>query len=243
MSAIKVTNLTKTFGGLRAVDNLSVTFPRGIATGLIGPNGSGKTTLMNLLTGILAPDCGQISIGGKQFDKVESVKLRNMRIARTFQDGRLINQMSVTDNLLLAIAKTNICSGLFESGSKDYTVRLENVMQKIHLTEKHDANAEDLSYGQRKLLELGRAIIQDADIYLLDEPFTGLFPKMVEQVAGLLTELKNKGKTLIIIEHNIGLIRRLTDNIVVLDHGQMLACGRPEMVLKDKQVQEAYLGV
>jgi ABC-type branched-subunit amino acid transport system ATPase component len=243
MNVIRSSHLTKTFGGLRAVDDLSIDFPDRRATGLIGPNGSGKTTLMNLLTGTLAPDCGQIVIGGRPFDKVDPTQLRSLRIARTFQDGRLANQMSVADNLLLAVANTGIIGGLAESGTKAHSGRLDATLQKIRLSDKRDANAEDLSYGQRKLLELGRAIIQDADIYLLDEPFTGLFPAVVEQVAELLDDLRNSGKTLVIIEHNIGLIRRLSDNLVVLDHGQLLASGKPAEVLKNKQVQEAYLGM
>jgi ABC-type branched-subunit amino acid transport system ATPase component len=242
-NAIELEHLTKAFGGLRAVDDLTVAIPHGIATGLIGPNGSGKTTLMNLLTGILVPDCGEIVIDNTVFQSIEPTTLRDLKIARTFQDGRLVNQMSVVDNLLLAIANTGIYAGLRDTNTDKYTTRVDAVLHKIHLAEKREALAESLSYGQRKLLELGRAIIQDADIYLLDEPFTGLFPAMVEQVAELLTELKTAGKTLVIIEHNIGLIRRLADNVIVLDHGQLLAHGTPDTVLKNKSVQQAYLGV
>ncbi|MCL1786263.1 MAG: ATP-binding cassette domain-containing protein [Alphaproteobacteria bacterium] len=243
MDAIKVNHLTKTFGGIKAVDGLSIAIPLGAATGIIGPNGSGKTTLMNLFTGILVPDCGEIIIGGKSFARIEPTTLRALKIARTFQDGRLVGQMSATDNLLLAIAKTGIIGGLKEIGGAKYARRVDSVLKKIHLSEYRNAPAESLSYGQRKLLELGRAMIQDADIYLLDEPFTGLFPAVVEQVAGLLSELRARGKTIVIIEHNIELVRRLCDNIIVMDHGQLLAAGRPAAVLKNKKVQEAYLGV
>ncbi|MCL2439645.1 MAG: ATP-binding cassette domain-containing protein [Alphaproteobacteria bacterium] len=241
--AIETKGLTKTFGGLRAADALSIYFPSGVATGLIGPNGSGKTTLMNLLTGTLEPTEGSITISGKTFEVIEPDMLRDLKIARTFQDGRLVNQLSVEDNLLLAIASVGTRAGLGEIGIAGYGARVDAMLKKIHLEAHRGANAEDLSYGQRKLLELGRAIIQDADIYLLDEPFTGLFPAVVEQVAELLGELKRAGKTLVIIEHNIGLIRRLADNVIVLDHGQKLAAGVPEDVLKNKRVQEAYLGV
>jgi ABC-type branched-subunit amino acid transport system ATPase component len=243
MNAITVKHLTKTFGGLRAVDGLSVAIPAGIATGLIGPNGSGKTTLMNLLTGILVPDCGEIIIGDENFAQIEPTSLRRLKIARTFQDGRLVGQLSVRDNLLLAIANTGIVGGLSEIGTNKYAARVDSMLAKIHLSDNRGDPAESLSYGQRKLLELGRAMIQDADIYLLDEPFTGLFPAMIEQVAELLSELRASGKTLVIIEHNIGLVRRLCDNIIVLDHGQLLAMGKPAAVLKNRQVQEAYLGV
>ncbi|MCL2369603.1 MAG: ATP-binding cassette domain-containing protein [Alphaproteobacteria bacterium] len=261
MNAISINNLTKSFGGLVAVDALSLDIPAGITTGLIGPNGSGKTTLMNLLTGTLVPDCGEISfpslegchevagrvtpLGRKAATpprgRIFPTDLRKLKIARTFQDGRLINQMSVRDNLLLAIAKPDTIGAITEFNT--YDERVESVLRKIHLFEHADKNAEELSYGQRKLLELGRAIITDADIYLLDEPFTGLFPKVIEHVIELLNELKNSGKTLIIIEHNIGLIRKLCNNVIVLDHGQLLADGTPEQVLKNTKVQQAYLGV
>ncbi|GHT57591.1 ABC transporter ATP-binding protein [Bacteroidia bacterium] len=254
-NAIETKHLTKAFGGLRAVDDLSIAIPHGVTTGLIGPNGSGKTTLMNLLTGLHVPDCGEIipfadeticcasACGEVVYNKINPIDLRKLKIARTFQDGRLVGQLSVCDNLLLAIAKNGACAGLMESNAKSYNDRVNAIMAKINLTDKANAAAESLSYGQRKLLELGRAMIQDAEIYLLDEPFTGLFPAMVEQGASLLEELKSSGKTLVIIEHNISLTRRLADNIIVLDHGQLLASGTPEIVLKNKQVQEAYLGV
>jgi ABC-type branched-subunit amino acid transport system ATPase component len=252
MNAITVKHLAKSFGGLRAVDDLSADIPAGITTGLIGPNGSGKTTLMNLMSGLLGPDCGAIEIAGKSFDKIRPEQLRSLRVARTFQDGRLIGQLSVADNLLLAIAETGVAKGLTQhivaptglAPRPDSELgRLEQTLAKIGLTEKRDALAEELSYGQRKLLELGRAIIQDVDIYLLDEPFTGLFAKMVDQVSELINDLKRQKKTIVIIEHNMGLIKQLADHTIVLDHGQLLAAGAPDTVLKDKSVQQAYLGV
>ena len=243
MPEIKITHLTKAFGGLRAVDDLSVSIAPGKTTGLIGPNGSGKTTLMNLISGLYKPDCGTITIGGKTFDAIDPIKLRELHIARAFQDGRLINQLSVDDNLLLPIAETGVLKSLRQFKTPEMQKRVNATLEKIGLTSHRHKLAEELSYGQRKLLELGRALIQDADIYLLDEPFSGLQEKMVEHVLELIGELKTAGKTVVIIEHNMGLIKQLSDHIIVLDHGALLASGKPDTVLKNKQVQQAYLGV
>ena len=240
---IDVKHLTKVFGGLRAVDDLSLTIGAGKTTGLIGPNGSGKTTLMNLISGLYKPDCGTITIGDKTFDFIEPIKLRELRITRTFQDGRLINQLSVDDNLLLPIAENGLIKSLCQFKTPEIMARVDAILKKIGLVNHRHKLAEELSYGQRKLLELGRALIQDADIYLLDEPFSGLQEKMVEHVLGLIGELKKQNKTVVIIEHNMGLIKRLSDHIIVLDHGALLASGRPDTVLKNKSVQQAYLGV
>lgn len=231
------------FGGLRAVDDLSISITGGAATGLIGPNGSGKTTLMNLITGLLKPDCGTIEIGDKVYDDINPQTLRDLRIARTFQDGRLIEQLSVDDNLLLPIAENGIKESLLQVSTESMKKRLDQILKKIGLTSHRHKMAEELSYGQRKLLELGRALIQNADIYLLDEPFSGLFARQVENVLNLITDLKKLGKTIVIIEHNMGLIKQVADNLIVLDHGQLLASGAPDKVLKNKSVQQAYLGV
>lgn len=240
--AIKTKKLSKRFMGVSAVDNLSVNIPEGLATGLIGPNGSGKTTLMNLLTGLLKPEDGEIFIGEKHFYKIKPTHLRDLKIARTFQDGRLIEQLSVEDNLLLPVAETNEWKALLDIGSKKYNARLEEVLKTVHLQEHRHKNAEDLSYGLRKLLEIGRVLMQDADIFFFDEPFTGLFPEIVTQVCVIMEDLKKRGKTLVIIEHNMGLIEKLCDYTIVLDYGKLLAQGTPQEVLENKKVQEAYLG-
>ncbi len=243
VNGIKINHLTKVFGGVRAVDDLSISIAGGAATGLIGPNGSGKTTLMNLITGLLKPDCGTIEIDGEIFDNINPQKLRDLRIARTFQDGRLVDQLSVDDNLLLAIAENDTRKSLLQINTSSMQERLDKTLKKIGLTAHREKMAEDLSYGQRKLLEMGRALIQDADIYLLDEPFSGLFARQIENVLKLITDLKKSEKTIVIIEHNMGLIKQVADKLIVLDHGQLLASGSPNVVLKNKSVQQAYLGV
>ena len=240
--AIKIENLTKQFMGVKALDDLSLEFPSGQTTGLIGPNGSGKTTLMNVLTGMLVPENGMIEINERRVRKIKPNTLRRLKIARTFQDGRLIEQLSVEDNLLLPVAENRYWHSLFEQHIERYRERLENVLQTVRLADYRYKNAEGLSYGQRKLLEIGRALMQNADIYFFDEPFTGLFPETVQDIVNILRELKQKGKTLIVIEHNMNLIEQLCDYTVVLDSGRLLAKGIPAEVLADEKVREAYLG-
>ncbi|MFI3241875.1 MAG: ATP-binding cassette domain-containing protein [Alphaproteobacteria bacterium] len=239
---IKTQNLSKNFMGVKAVDGLTINIPEGKATGLIGPNGSGKSTLMNLLTGMISPENGSMSIHDKAYEKVKSYELRNLKIARTFQDGRLVEQLNVDDNLLLSVADNN-WKNLFSSKKDAYAKKLNEVLEIVGLTEHRLKKAEALSYGQRKLLEVGRVLIQDADVYFFDEPFTGLFPQVVERVLNILKGLKAQGKTIVIIEHNMGLIQEICDYAIVLDHGKLLAEGTPKTVLKNKKVQEAYLGV
>lgn len=239
---INVRNLTKQFMGLKAIDDLSIGIPLGITTGLIGPNGSGKTTLMNVLTGMLTPEAGELEIGNQSFRKIKPTKLRKLKIARTFQDGRLIEQLGIEDNLLLSVAENGCWKSFAERNANKYQERMEEVLKITNLQEHRHKRAEELSYGLRKLLEIGRSLMQDAEVYFFDEPFTGLFPEIVEQVCGILGNLKEQGKTLVIIEHNMGLIERLCDYTIVLDSGRLLAEGKPSEVLKDKNVQEAYLG-
>lgn len=239
---IETKNLVKQFMGLKAIDDLSVAIPQGLTTGLIGPNGSGKTTFMNILTGLLKPEAGEIFIGSHHYHKVKPNKLRELKIARTFQDGRLIEQLSVEDNLLLAVAENGYWKSLLELDTQKFQPKLEEVLELTKLKEHRGKKAEELSYGLRKLLEMGRSLMQNAEIYFFDEPFTGLFPEVVEQVCEILNNLKKQNKTLVIIEHNMGLIERLCDYTIVLESGKLLAEGKPAEVLKNSQVQEAYLG-
>lgn len=236
-------NLNKQFMGIKAINNLSVSVPQGLTTGLIGPNGSGKTTLMNILTGMLQPDSGEIYISNQQHPCIKPYELRQHKIARTFQDGRLIEQLSVEDNLLLAVANNSLISGLLEIKQTPYRQRLEDVLTTTSLQKHRFKKAEELSYGLRKLLEIGRLLMQNAEIYFFDEPFTGLFPEIVEQVCGIINKLQKQEKTIVIIEHNMGLIKRLCSNIIVLDHGSLMAEGAPDDVLQNPDVRQAYLGI
>ena len=244
LDIITCKGLNKQFMGIKAIDNLSIAIPQAMTTGLIGPNGSGKTTLMNILTGMLTPDSGEITVRDKKRGRIKSHELRKYRMARTFQDGRLIEQLSVEDNLLLPVAENTLISSLKEIKTDDYKARMEKVLEITSLTAHRFKRAEELSYGLRKLLEIGRVLMQDADIYFFDEPFTGLFPEVVEQVCDIIGGLQKQGKTIVIIEHNMDLIK-IADEIIDLgpDGGDMggniVVQGTPEQV---SQCEKSYTG-
>jgi len=243
MSVLQTKNLTKRFDGINAVNNLSIDVEKGKITSIIGPNGSGKTTLINLLSGMIKIDDGVVSFNGsKELSKIQPYQVGFYGVTRTFQEVRLFEQMTVLDNILVVLTERNVFNSLFEKHKQYHLKKAQEVLEKIGLWEKRNQLAVNLSYGQRKLLEIARVLGVDAEIILLDEPFAGLFPEMVKIVSGIIKELKQKGKTVILIEHNMDLIRELSDHVFVMDEGKLLAEGEPHKVLEKREVVEAYLG-
>lgn len=242
MNILEVKNLVKHFDGVAAIDRLSFPVAKGTITGIIGPNGSGKTTLTNILSGMIPKDEGAVVIDGAVVERMRPYDARYFGITRTFQNVRVFEQMSVLDNLLVVVTERNVWSAFFERHGEYHLSRVEKVLEQIGLEDKKTAFARALSYGQRKLLEIGRALLADARVYLFDEPFAGLFPEMAKRIVSIIRELKKEGKTVILIEHNMELIRELCDHVVVMDSGRLLAEGAPQSVLKKREVMEAYLG-
>ena len=243
MPILETKNLVKHFEGVHAVDRLSISIERGRITSIIGPNGSGKSTLVNTLTGMLPIDGGAVIIRGTtKLEKIKPFDISAYGITRTFQDVRLFEQMPVLDNILVVLTERGVFNSLFERHSEFHLKQAEEVLKIVSLWGKRHELAENLSYGQRKLLEIGRAMAMNAEIYLFDEPFAGLFPEMVKIVSSVLRGLRSKGSAVVLIEHNMDLIRELSDYIFVLDAGRLLAEGKPQEVLSDKKVIEAYLG-
>ncbi|MFA6131924.1 MAG: ABC transporter ATP-binding protein [Patescibacteria group bacterium] len=243
MKILKTKNLEKRFNGVRAVDRLSIRIEKGKITGIIGPNGSGKTTLINLLSGILEMDSGEIIVDGiKKNTRILPHQIFFYGITRTFQNVRLFEQMTVMDNILVVVTERNVFSSLFERHTEYHKKIAEEVLQKVGLWEKKDQLAFNLSYGQRKLLEIARTLATKVEIYLFDEPFAGLFPEMRKIVSIILQELRQENKTIVLIEHDIGLIRELCDHVFVMNEGKLLVEGKPDSVLKKREVVEAYLG-
>jgi len=249
MSILSTKNLEKHFDGVHAVDHLSLRFEPGKVTSLIGPNGSGKSTLINTITGIHGIDGGYIVVGEKtNLHKINPYDIPSYEMTRTFQDVRLFEQMTVLDNILVVLTERNVGGALFEKHKQFHLEKAEEVLNRVGLWQKRDELASGLSYGQRKLLEIARILAMThsptggSEIFFFDEPFAGLFPEMVKIVSSVIKELRDKGKTIILVEHNMDLIRELSDHIFVLDAGKLLAEGKPEEVLARKDVIEAYLG-
>jgi len=243
MSALTLKKFSKHFNGIKAVNNVGFSINFGKIVGLIGPNGSGKSTLINLVTGILPKDKGALVISESvEVEKIRSYDMKTYKITRTFQNIRVFEQMSVYDNIMVVLTQRNMWSSLFERNKKIYQDRAMDILKLIGIPEKKNELAINLSYGQRKLLEIGRAIAMDADIILFDEPYAGLFAEMIKQVSGILKKLRDEGKAIILVEHNMEIIRDLCDQIVVMDAGSVLAEGETEKVLNRKDVMEAYLG-
>jgi branched-chain amino acid transport system ATP-binding protein len=235
--------LVKKFGGVHAVDHVDAVFLGGTITALIGPNGSGKTTLINALTGMVPIDSGTVLVSGSVHLKhIEPSQVSTYGLTRTFQNARLIPQMSVLDNVLVVLTERNVWGALFERHNALHLDAARDILKKVGLWEKHNELAENLSYGQRKLLEIARAISMQANVYFFDEPFAGLFTEMRKIVVEILHELKNKGAAVVLVEHDMSLVRELADTCYVLDSGKVIAQGTPNDVLSQDNVIDAYLG-
>jgi ABC-type branched-subunit amino acid transport system ATPase component len=248
---LKTKHLSKHFDGVAAVDGVSLEFQTGQITGLVGPNGSGKTTLTNLLSGVLPFEKGVIVVGEKTLHRLPAYKSLRFGITRTFQEVRLFEQMPVLDNVLVVLTERGVIKSFLETHTEIHLAQAKMVLDRVGLWDKRNSMASELSYGQRKLLEIARVLAmvnfghfgKTADIILLDEPFAGLFPHMVDTVVEIIRELRTKNKAVILIEHNMEIIRKLCNKLFVLDSGKLLAEGEPNNVLSQPEVIEAYLGL
>ena len=240
--ALETVDISKSFGSVRAVDRLSISIPKKGMTSIVGPNGSGKSTLINLLSGVLPLDEGMVVIDGEGLKVVRAHETPGHGITRTFQEVRLFDQVSVWDNIMVVLTNRSLFPALIERSKPTHRKTAQRILQQVGMWEKRRALAMDLSYGQRKLLEIGRAMALDVRTYLLDEPFAGLFPQMLERVKDLMKHLHDRDHTIIFVSHNMDIVRELSDHIIVLDSGQLLTEGEVEDVLSRAEVIEAYLG-
>lgn len=248
MSTLATKNLIKQFDGILAVNKLSIAFEPAKITSIIGPNGSGKSTLINVLTGLLPIDGGEVIMANStHLKQIKAYDVPFYGLTRTFQDVRLFEQMPVLDNILVVLTERTVWSALFEKHTAFHLESAEAVLKQVGLWDKRNELAKNLSYGQRKLLEIARILAmvksnQNITTIFFDEPFAGLFPEMVKTVVAVIKELRTEGKAVVLVEHNIDLIRELSDHLYVLDSGELLAEGPPDQVLARKDVVEAYLG-
>lgn len=249
MKILSVKNISKNFGGVQALDNCSFDVNDGEILGLIGPNGSGKTTMFNIITGIHEADSGKITFGKKDITKTGTYEIASLGICRTFQLIRLFPKLTLMDNVLIA---TKMKGEMFwpqflkkrdvnaeENRMKENARRL---LEMSNLQSKENELAENLSYGQQKLLEIIRALATKPKLLLLDEPIAGVNPTMTKQILSLIKKLNDGGMTVLIIEHNMNVMMNFCDRLIVLDYGREIAAGKPGQIKKNKRVIEAYLG-
>jgi branched-chain amino acid transport system ATP-binding protein len=250
MTLLQVKNVSKSFDGVQALDKCSFDVKEGEILGLIGPNGSGKTTMFNVITGIYDPDGGAISYKGEDLIELDTYEVAQMGIGRTFQLIRLFPKLTVMDNMLIALKYVhgeNLWPQLLKKKhvmreEEKNISRAKELLHIVNLEDKANELAENLSYGQQKLLEIVRAIAFEPQLMLLDEPIAGVNPTMQKQMLRLIENLNRRGMTIVIIEHNMNVMMRFCDRIVVLDYGKEIAMGPPSKIKKSRKVVEAYLG-
>ena len=240
--ALETDGISKHFGAVKAVDELSISIPRRGMTSIVGPNGSGKSTLINLLSGTLPLDGGMVIVDGVGLRVVKAHETPEHGITRTFQEVRLFDQISVWDNIMVVLTNRRVFPSLMERSRTDHREKATRILESVGMWEKRDSLAMELSYGQRKLLEIGRAMALDVNIYLFDEPFAGLFPRMLERIKDIMKQVRDEGRTVLFISHNMEIVRELSDHLIVLDSGRLLTEGDVEVVLSSEEVIEAYLG-
>lgn len=237
---LKVENLTKNFGGVTAVDNLSFLLKEGEILGLVGPNGAGKSTTFNCIMGNLKPTSGTVYFRGKDITGQPTHKLVDDGFARTYQDFRPLSNRTVLENIELAYLPNKILSNSRLGG--EAVSKAEAITERVGLKSRRHRYPDELPHLELLLLEIGRALATDPTLLLLDEPFAGLAYEEVHEVSNLLRELRDDGMTILIIDHNMRGLLDLVDRVVVIKFGSLLAEGAPEEIKSNPQVQRAYLG-
>jgi len=242
--------VVKTFGGIRALDGCTVQVRRGTITGLIGPNGAGKSTLFNTIVGLYAPDAGTVYFAGKRVDGLQPYDLVRLGLVKTFQIPRELRNLTVLENLLLSakqvpgesLVKFLLRYSAGRRREREIQAKAEDLLEFIGLYSLRDEYAKNLSGGQKKLLELTRALMSDPSLILLDEPVAGVNPTLAGRILDLVGKLRDQGRTIFLIEHDMDVVMNRCDWIVVLHQGKRLTEGVAAEVKSDQGVIEAYLG-
>jgi|SRR3989338_3838993 len=225
---LSLKNVSKSFGGVQAVNRCTFEVKKNTITSLIGPNGAGKTTVFNIISGLACPDSGTIKLESKNITGLAAHKIAKSGISRTFQLTKVFRNLSVRDNMLLAKRASDN--------------EIKKTLKSVHFEKPLDTIASELSYGQQRLLEIARALLMPHELLMLDEPTAGVNPRVRHEMRTILRKLRKEGKTILLIEHDMEFVMGISNRIIVLNEGRVLREGKPKGVVKDKRVLEAYLG-
>jgi|tagenome__1003787_1003787.scaffolds.fasta_scaffold20826164_2 ABC-type branched-subunit amino acid transport system ATPase component len=246
---IKADRISRTFGGLTAVEVEHVEIQRGVITALIGPNGAGKTTLFNLLTGFDRPDDGDWSFNGTSLRGLPAYRVARMGMVRTFQLTKVLSRLTVLENMRVGATGQqgeNLLRAMFPAlwrhEEAANTERADRLLERFLLIDKREDFAGSLSGGQRKLLEMARALMADPELVMLDEPMAGVNPALKQSLLGHVKSLRDEGRTVLFVEHDMDMVHDISDWVIVMAQGRVIAEGPPDVVMADQRVIDAYLG-
>jgi branched-chain amino acid transport system ATP-binding protein len=249
MAFLSIEEMIKEYDGIRALDRISLKVEKGSIKGLIGPNGAGKSTLFHLISGVEKPDSGKIHFKGTEISSLEPHERSALGIGRTFQTLQVWGNMTVVENIMAGMNR-RLKGGLFSCGlwlpwirrsEKEALKEAKEILDSLGLLGKWESIASQLPYGKQKLLELGRALATKPELLLLDEPASGLTLAEIDQLSQHISQVRQEGVTVFIVEHHMGMVMEIADEIAVLHNGELIAEGTPEAVRKNPQVVEAYL--
>lgn len=243
---LKIQNLKKHFGGVKAVNDCSFTVKKNKITALIGPNGSGKSTVFNLISGVIKEDFGTILFDGINITDYSPEQVSNTGVSRLFQKSQLFDNLTVRENLLLALDNedTKFWKNLFGKNkiTKEKEEQVKKALQTIRLSHYANTQGRELSFGQKRLVEIMRTILKPHTLLMFDEPVAGVTPQLRDNISKIFKQLKQDGATILLIEHDMNFALNMADEVIVLDNGKLIAGGSPEEIRNNKLVLEAYLG-
>lgn len=242
MSLLEIDQISKSFGGVVAVDECSLSVTAGSITGLIGPNGSGKTTVFNLVTGFIPKDRGHVTFKSGSIDGLGPDRIYALGIGRTFQLARIFPRLTALENMLVPVRRKGLRALFSRADWSQEKSRAMEMLEFLEISHVAGTLGGALSYGQRKLLELGAVMMAEPELVLLDEPAGGVNPALLERIADRIRRLNERGITFLLVEHNMGFVMTLCTNVVVLHQGHPIASGTPDFVRQDPAVLDAYLG-
>jgi neutral amino acid transport system ATP-binding protein len=242
MALLEIKGLNKSFGGIQAVKDCSFSVEEGSIVSLIGPNGAGKTTVFNLITGLLSIDSGDVFYAGKKINGRQPHKITRMGISRTFQITRDLQEMTVLENMVVQSQVKGFWDMFGTSMLLEEEKRAMELLSFVGIDKLAYEKSKNLSYGQKKLLEFASVLMSEPRLIMLDEPAGGVNPTLMESIIDRILQLNNKGITFLIIEHNMDLVMKISNPVICMAYGTVLAQGSPREIQDDKRVLEAYLG-